>query len=444
MMKQYFSIQSSKRLFMTDQDGILESDQLLGRECISHNGLTPLLVMAVADARLKLRRCRYFLPDQPLSAATLLSEFWSVNVPNNLLIGVPDELVIDKRLQGVLSEAFFEWLTPLCAWSWSDTKDRAFAAKMRLLQERQYPSATFLGNSDEHPRLTLADVNKGNFAHEHLWAGSDYLPVKDRDYVQALVGRTQTVLPEPVSAPPLDFDPRSPQLELYKRSDYNLPGLWINSEPGDYPWLTTVGNQEDERRYFLDKGEFRHLKTVLQASPVPLKTWARMYECDLAELQQFLLGHCPPPAVFKTAMREKETEVPLGFWVLHAKKVNHGPFADLLDAIFWECEPYCSLELICETQPVQPQRLITLMSDQFSALFVIERDSEHDRTMANYRESLEQSFHMVRVDSEVQLSETNFTYVLDMLTQARMRQHEHTFAKDLVDTARQCSGWTTM
>ena len=57
MMKQYFSIQSSKRLFMTDQDGILESDQLLGRECISHNGLTPLLVMAVADARLKLRRC---------------------------------------------------------------------------------------------------------------------------------------------------------------------------------------------------------------------------------------------------------------------------------------------------------------------------------------------------------------------------------------------------
>lgn len=184
MMKQYFSIQSSKRLFMTDQDGILESDQLLGRECISHNGLTPLLVMAVADARLKLRRCRYFLPDQPLSAATLLSEFWSVNVPNNLLIGVPDELVIDKRLQGVLSEAFFEWLTPLCAWSWSDTKDRAFAAKMRLLQERQYPSATFLGNSDEHPRLTLADVNKGNFAHEHRWAGSDYLPVKDRDYVR--------------------------------------------------------------------------------------------------------------------------------------------------------------------------------------------------------------------------------------------------------------------
>lgn len=81
-----------------------------------------------------------------------------------------------------------------------------------------------------------------------------------------------------------------------------------------------MGNQEDERRYFLDKGEFRHLKTVLQASPVPLKTWARMYECDLAELQQFLLGHCPPPAVFKTAMREKETEVPLGFWVLHAKK----------------------------------------------------------------------------------------------------------------------------
>ena len=84
------------------------------------------------------------------------------------------------------------------------------------------------------------------------------------------------------------------------------------------------------------------------------------------------------------------------------------------------------------------------MSDQFSALFVIERDSVHDRTMANYRESLEQSFHMVRVDSEVQLSETNFTYVLDMLTQARMRQHENTFAKDLVDTARQCSGWTTM
>ena len=55
MMKQYFSIQSSKRLFMTDQDGILESDQLLGRECISHNGLTPLLVMAAIGGHSPLR-----------------------------------------------------------------------------------------------------------------------------------------------------------------------------------------------------------------------------------------------------------------------------------------------------------------------------------------------------------------------------------------------------
>ena len=77
MMKQYFSIQSSKRLFATDQDGILESDQLLG------DGSASRIINPVGDgrrrrARLKLRRCRYFLPDQPLSAATLLSEFWSV------------------------------------------------------------------------------------------------------------------------------------------------------------------------------------------------------------------------------------------------------------------------------------------------------------------------------------------------------------------------------
>ena len=202
-----------------------------------------------------------------------------------------------------------------------------------------------------------------------IQAVPDYLPApKDRDYVQALSGPHADGATRACWRTATGFRPCSPQLELHsKRSDYNCPPLDKIASQGIDPWLTTLGNQEDERRCFLDKGSFVHLKTGIAGQPCSVKNLARMYECDLAELQQFLPGHCPPPAVFKTAMREKRRMCRWA-WVLHAKSQSSGPFADL-DAISGSAEPYCSLSHL-ETQPVQPQTpFITLMSDQFSALF---------------------------------------------------------------------------
>lgn len=140
MIVHYLSVQETKRVFYRPGYEICRTRDALANP--EEFELEPLLIVGVFHRDLPLSIFNYCLKTAPLSASSMLTEFWSKSVNNpygSPVVGVPDLLVIDKRLQSVMHLEFFQWLEHIgVQFEFSTGKDRKFTGKIRSLQT--YPS----------------------------------------------------------------------------------------------------------------------------------------------------------------------------------------------------------------------------------------------------------------------------------------------------------------
>lgn len=140
MIVHYLSVQETKRVFYRHGYEICRSREALANP--EEFELEPLLIVGVFHRDLPLSIFNYCLKNAPISASSMLTEFWSKSVNNpygSPIVGVPDLLVIDKRLQSVMHLEFFQWLEHIgVPFEFSTGNDSKFTGKIRSLQA--YPS----------------------------------------------------------------------------------------------------------------------------------------------------------------------------------------------------------------------------------------------------------------------------------------------------------------
>lgn len=136
----YLSIQQCKRAFYSDAYGVaLCAEPIANYE---EYDLQPLLAIGLLHQDLPLAWIKYCAKAAPQSVTKILSSAWSQELANpygTTITGKPDELVIDRRLDNVMTKGFYQWLErEQIAYRFSIGSDRKFTAKCRKLQE--YPN----------------------------------------------------------------------------------------------------------------------------------------------------------------------------------------------------------------------------------------------------------------------------------------------------------------
>ena len=186
-MEHYFSIQLSKNVFYREDLGIVPSVSRIGDP--ERLNLKSLLVYGISIDCIPILRRRYCFVDRPLSIREFLSGFWQSKFGENVahLSGLPDCLVFDRKLKGLIDESVFEWLTNTqVSFRWSNGREKRFTAKMRNLQEYPFLLAS---ETTGKQQLRLETLNK------HQNDRSRYLTLdpKQREYAKQNSGRSYDV-----------------------------------------------------------------------------------------------------------------------------------------------------------------------------------------------------------------------------------------------------------
>lgn len=135
----YLCMQRSKRVFWREDFGVMRSTDMLGQRTVDQFGLEPLLSVGIMYGNLPASFIQYYRSGSPISISDLLLQFWAPDTrfDRYSISGIPELLVIDRRLRGALHDEFFQWLQQLCQWRWSDEhpNTKQYAAQIRCLQQ---------------------------------------------------------------------------------------------------------------------------------------------------------------------------------------------------------------------------------------------------------------------------------------------------------------------
>lgn len=231
-LRHFFSIQKSKTVFWNEKYGVLRChDRLSNAE---KHGLTPLLVYGICVDGLPLSNVYYSPPNQPVAAQDFISLFWTTDFNLEQLahiVGIPDTLVIDKRLNGVLHDSFLNWLNNTKVnYVYSESQDKTFTSKTRLFQE--FPH--IFPNLGAAPQintdfLSIAKLNQEMLQRSH--ANTITLEKQHHVFISELLGRNakSTIFTDYQQ---LDFDPNSSQLSIKTNNDINCEKLMLCTPDG--------------------------------------------------------------------------------------------------------------------------------------------------------------------------------------------------------------------
>lgn len=219
---------------------------MLGQRTVERFALEPLLAIGVMYGQLPASVIRYSRVGTPVSLSEHLLQFWTPNAKYDRyeIGGIPELLVIDRRLRGSLHDEFFQWLKPLCDWKWSDElpNGKQFAAQTRCLQSD--PHVFVHDSTDVLERLEVADLNK----HEReLWYQLDFssAPPKQRALLNELTGSSRAVPPGLEGLGP-DVNTTSQAFFCYStQNDRELGQLfWRKGDKQSYGWIEPAKSQK--------------------------------------------------------------------------------------------------------------------------------------------------------------------------------------------------------
>ena len=235
--------QITKRVFSSSKYGIARCQDPIKNYV--EFGLEPIVVVGVCHSQLPMNYRQYNYPDQDISLTALLENFWSRSfkapfVGMGDIIGVPDKLIIDKRLEPGLKPEFFEWLNQVgVPFEFSNTKDRQFTAKTRFVQEYPYHLCfedfkryrTDDDSFNEEYPITLETLNADfNRPFEHF--GIEQYPKHKREILCAQYPENHTRKKFAGRAPVIDFKPSLCNLKLSNSNDEETTSLhWHYAEP---------------------------------------------------------------------------------------------------------------------------------------------------------------------------------------------------------------------
>lgn len=245
--------QVCKRVFSSSKYGIARCPDPI-KNYVEH-GLGPILTVGICHSQLPMNFQQFYPPTEDISLTALLEKFWCKSykapfVGMGDIVGVPDKLIIDKRLEPGLKPEFFEWLNRVgVVFEFSNTKDRQFTAKARFVQE--YPH--FYGSEDfeqyrtndellkeEYP-LTLDTLNtECNLSFWHF--GIEQYPPHKREILCSQYPENHNRENFSGCAPVIDFNPALCNLKLSTNNDLETASLyWNYSEPKneEFGYLTT-------------------------------------------------------------------------------------------------------------------------------------------------------------------------------------------------------------
>lgn len=208
-------------------------------------GLEPIVVVGVCHSQLPMNFRQYYFPKHDISLTALLENFWSRSfkapfVGMGDIVGVPDKLIIAKRLEPGLKPKFFEWLNRVgVAFEFSNTKDRQFTAKTRYVQE----NPCYFGFEDfeqyrtndesfvEDYPLTLETLNT-EFNRPYWYFDISQYPPQKREILCAQYPENHTRKKFAGRAPVIDFSPALCNLKLPTNNDIETNKLhWHYAEP---------------------------------------------------------------------------------------------------------------------------------------------------------------------------------------------------------------------
>lgn len=243
----YLSVQRSKRVFWHDNYGVMRSDDMLGQRTVDKFNLEPLLVLGIMYGHLPASVIHYCRAGSPVCLSELLLQFWTPDTKYDrcAISGMPELLVIDRRLRGALHASFFEWLEPLCEWCWSDElpNGKQFAAQTRCLQS--YP---YIFNRDSKEPLERLDVVELNKHQRPLYRqlGFSSAPPKQRSLLAELSGSARAV-PAGLSGIGPDVDTTSQAFFCYSpQNDTELDAIyWRKGDLQEYGWLEASKSPEN-------------------------------------------------------------------------------------------------------------------------------------------------------------------------------------------------------
>ncbi len=179
----YLSAQMCKRCFYNPDYGIVRTLDAFKNH--DHYRLEPLVVVGVTHAEFPISKMRYFRQSDRISITAVLTDFWSktfISIDDKSIEvqGVPDILVIDKKLKGLLTKGFFQWLSKVnVQYRFSEGKDRRFTSKIRQFQnfpdifirddkETLSEIAHVTDETKEKYQLSLDQLNEKIFFSDYL------------------------------------------------------------------------------------------------------------------------------------------------------------------------------------------------------------------------------------------------------------------------------------
>lgn len=234
--KQFFTIQLSKTVFMHADYGYLACHDRLSNP--TKFGLQQVLVYAVCLDKFKLSHAHFANTDTPLSAQAFLSHFWGETLsPEEFahLSGPPDVLVIDKRLNGVLTPSFFDWLRKVgVCFEWSDGKNKAFTSKIRRFQD--CPAIFCFDESKELNPFSIEDLNSVCMNHKFLTFHSASSAEKQLAAEYNSNDKRQKIgFDSPDCS--IDFDPNSSSLLVPSPNDVECSNLELSSTETPFHYI---------------------------------------------------------------------------------------------------------------------------------------------------------------------------------------------------------------
>jgi hypothetical protein len=285
-LRHYFTIQACNKVFWHESYGILRSVERL--TSTDKHGLTPLLVFGAYVEGVPLFSNQYTLQNKPSSITTFLTNFWSVEYSSpelKHLSGIPNVLVVDKRLHKVLGPEFFAWLEALnIYYEWSNGKDKAFAAKVRRCQE--YPHLWEDGDDEDIGALSLNTLNNNILKGNYNWA--TITDKHHREFSHRLLHRQVSLYDSPVETE-IAFDAESDKLFVISNSDVDCESLNIVTPKGQYSYLEVTSSlgeyQEKQQRLVLNIAS-----PFVKCHPVGPTEISKKMGVPLPQLQKFLSG----------------------------------------------------------------------------------------------------------------------------------------------------------
>ncbi|MBP6120845.1 MULTISPECIES: hypothetical protein [Providencia] len=236
----YFTVQKCKRVFWHPEYGVVRFNEMIAN---AHEyGFESMYVAGISVKNLPLHYRRFFITESMLSVTGFLCDFWSRTYSNKYvqeITGKPDVLIIDRRLDGCLDVAFFDWLeNEDITYQYPTKGDKKFSSTVRYHQS--YPHIFIYGEElpdpvdgmREHWPLSLERLNAQSEKQTLL---SDNLSPAIRAVIAKLYPTGYR--PEWPLNPPLrdDFQVNDACLSVASSNDVVLySASWFHTKQTDY------------------------------------------------------------------------------------------------------------------------------------------------------------------------------------------------------------------